>query len=328
MSEEVNSQEVVESEIQETNTVEDTENVDSEATEAEVQQQEQGQDSEISEEEARGALEEALPELTPAQIEKLLETTKHKVKINGEEKEIDYATLRRDYQIKAAADKKFKDAAEARKKAEDIMELLRKDPKKALSHPDIGIDLTEFAENIIVEHLEQASMTPEQKELSELRRFKEQQEKAAAEKAAQEAESQEDAEVQALVEQFESEAPDALVSAGLPITEWTYNKLKQLKIQSMREGYEVTTKELASLAKEDYDKELKTFFSQATPDVLAGLLGEKVKDINDLSLKQAKSIEKKPQVSEDIETRMNKPKEDKFESLDDYFSNLRKKYKN
>ena len=81
-----------------------------------------------------------------------------KVKINGEDIEVSEEELKAGYQTRKASDEKFREAAMSKKQAEEFINLLRTNPRKVLSNPNLGIDVRKFAEEYLVEQMEDEMM--------------------------------------------------------------------------------------------------------------------------------------------------------------------------
>ena len=124
-----------------------------------------------AEEVLEGLPQDEQPKETPAQA--AARKKKFQVKTNGKAREVE-VDLDNEEEIKRyiekayGADEKFQEAAMTRKQAEALIELLKTDPRKILSHPDLGIDVKALAHQIINEELEEMAKSPEQKRLEEM----------------------------------------------------------------------------------------------------------------------------------------------------------------
>lgn len=100
--------------------------------------------------------------------------TKHKVKIDDSEQEIDYDELVRGYQTGRSATVRFQRASEMQKAVQGFVERARQGDLDWVD--DIGVpeeQARKWAEKRLLKHIEWEQMTPEQKELFTLRREKE-----------------------------------------------------------------------------------------------------------------------------------------------------------
>lgn len=98
----------------------------------------------------------------------VVEKRKYKVKVNGEEIEVDEDELTRGYQIRKASDKAFQEAAEMRKKADAFFNALKDDNKLGEILQALGKDPRAMAENYLAQVLEYEMLSPEQKRIKEL----------------------------------------------------------------------------------------------------------------------------------------------------------------
>ncbi len=90
---------------------------------------------------------------------------KHKVKVDGQEIEVDEEELKRGYAHQKAANKKLQEGLRAKKQAEDFVKLLKTDPLKVLKDPRIGHDVRKLAEEYLASQLEDELLDPREKEL-------------------------------------------------------------------------------------------------------------------------------------------------------------------
>lgn len=141
--------------------------------------------------------------------------TKHRVKIDGTEAEVDYDELVRDYQLRKVSDKRLKETAELAKrvKAEfEQIEAFRKDPWSALK--SAGQDPYALAEQLLLQKMEWEGLSEAEQraQIAELRAKSLEERIGAEEKRAQEARAAQ-AEAQALRE-IDDEIGEALKSSG------------------------------------------------------------------------------------------------------------------
>jgi hypothetical protein len=204
------------------------------------------------------------------------EKKKYKVKIDSEEMEVDEDELVRGYQLRKASDKKFAEANLARKQAEEFVRLLKTDPRKVLSHPSIGIDLKKFAEEYLVEDLQQEMLSPEQKKLKEyqakLAKYEEQERTI---KADQEKKAQEEVKKK-YQEGYHKQITEALDTAALPKTEYTVERMIYYMSKALKNGYELEARDVVDLVRRDYIDDSKSLFSGLDAEALEQLLGSDI----------------------------------------------------
>src|SRR5512138_624677 len=109
---------------------------------------------------ADGQPETQKKEETPAQ-------KKYRLKVDGEEIEVDETELTRGYSRAKAANKKFEEAASMRKDMQSLLTQLKNDPLSVLTNPALGVDFKRIAEDFLIEQLRQEQMTPEQRAIAD-----------------------------------------------------------------------------------------------------------------------------------------------------------------
>jgi hypothetical protein len=229
-------------------------------------------ESESVEVAAEEAEEVVVPELTEAQIEKLLEGRKFKTKVDGEEEEVDLHTLISERQRAAASNKRFQEAAEIRKQNEEFQKLLRDNPEKALK--DMELDPHQLAEKWLAEKFEEQMLPPEEREKRELQREKKALEEQIANiRAQEEAKKQKELEDQ-YVEEYTRSLNAALEKSPLPNDQMVINRIVDYVQQADNMGYEISMAEAVRLVENDYRNSYQPIFKDANVDYLVGLLGE------------------------------------------------------
>lgn len=201
---------------------------------------------------------------------------KYKVKVDGEELEVDENELLTGYQTRKAADKKFREASMARKQAEEFVSLLKSDPIKLLSHPSIGHDVRKLAEEYLVSQLQEEALSPEQRELKEAKRKLQEYEEQEKRKT-QEADKEKMEKLQAhYAEDYTNKIIGALESSTLPKTPMTIKRMAYYLHRGLEMGVEMDIKDVAGLVKQDYIDEQKNLFGALDEDTLVSLLDKDV----------------------------------------------------
>lgn len=151
---------------------------------------------------------------------------------------------------------------------ENFVEQLKSDPRKILSHPDIGVDLKEFAKSILDAELAEAQKSPEQREIEQLKKeleerrekeelTKKQYEKEQYELLAREEESK-------LTEQMTS----ALAKTGLPKSPRAISYMADYLAVAAKKGIELTAEEVAPLVKKQLVADYREMLRGAPDDML------------------------------------------------------------
>lgn len=286
---------------------------------------------------AEGATESA-QETSPQQEEKKAPTEqeikaaikKWKLKSQGKEREVtDEAELVRLANMGLGAHEKFEQAAKTRKQAEAVLELLQKDPAKALK--SLGYDVGKLAEEYIVEEANKKMMTPEQREKHEIQQ---EIQRLKAEKD-QMVKAQQEEQLQKLTTKYESDIQDEIISAidkyKLPKNPKTVARLADYMASALQNGYEASALDVALRVRQDLEEEHKSLYSQYSVEDLLKVIGEdKLKqirqyEVNKVKAKAIPSPVKTDAVASPISSDSdNKPK--KKQSMDEFQQELMDKY--
>jgi hypothetical protein len=222
-----------------------------------------------------------------------------KLKVDGQEMELPIEQIVKDYNLKQASMKRFEEAARLRKEAETFYETLLTDPKAALSNPKLaekGFNLRQLAENVLKEEIEREMLTPEQleqkakeRELEELKTWKQQQEEQAQQERHAKAK-------QAAEAKYSTKFQEALEVAKLPKNPFTLKRMAEYQRQALRTGYDLTASELGDLVREEATNDLKALTSHLDAESLLSLLGDDIaKKIREHDLKRVTQPSAVPQ---------------------------------
>ncbi len=201
---------------------------------------------------------------------------KYKLKVDGEEVEVDEDELKRGYSHQRAANKILQEGKMARKQAEEFISMM-KDPQKFFdTAKKLGHDPRDLAEKYLAAQLEDELMDPKDKEIKQLKTEKEIRDREKAEEK-----EREDAQVRnALKEKYAKEYSDQFVSAlessGLPPTKPMVAEMAKYVSRAASLGFKMTADEAAKLVKEDVLLAHQRLIGEADGDTLVKLLGDNV----------------------------------------------------
>lgn len=220
---------------------------------------------------------------TPAAAARMLKLT-----IDGQDLEMPESEVIAMAQKGKSADKRFQEAAAARREAEQVVNFLKSNPKEAFKK--LGIDVRKFSEDTLLEMIQHDQMTPEQKKAqeneNELRRYRDT-EKQAQERAHAEALARQE---QEYMQSYDATFVKALTESGLPKTPYTVKRMAELTLIATRKGLDLEPSQLAKLVREDYESEMKAMYGQADGDALLELLGkDAVKKLSKAQLSKYKA---------------------------------------
>lgn len=221
---------------------------------------------------------------------------KLKLKVDGKEieEEIDLDNeeyLTKQIQLAKAAQKRMSEYAQLEKEVKTFVEELRKNPKKILADPNIGIDIKQLAAQIIEEEIENSKKSPEQIEKEALQRELEEM------KSAREREKEElrQRELERLQEQ-EFQRYDMLMTqalekhSDLPKSPYVVKKMADYMLLALEKGMDVSPEDVIPLVRDEIREDLKQMFAVLPEDVVEQIVGkEKINGIRKKNLAKAKA---------------------------------------
>lgn len=248
------------------------------------------------------------------------EPRKFKVKIDGTEKEYDEDTLLTEFQKREAAHKRFEQASAERKQAEAIYNLLKTNPFEAMAK--LGLNPREVTETWLAEQLSLEMMTPEERELKDLRREKEERKRQEEEYRKQ----REEQELQELTskhaQDYENQFIDALGKSSLPANATSVRRVAEVMYQAALQGVEIPVTKAIKIVEQDVAEWRKSHLSSLDSDRLYETLGEEgVRKLRERDIKNIKNPTPRQPVQPS-----QKPQEKKHQprSSDEYFENIRR----
>ncbi len=230
-------------------------------------------------------VDEVVPEIVPDEDEVIPEIVDdtpavYSMKVDGKDVEVSLDELKAGYGKASAADAKFRDAAFARKQAEEFITQLKTDPWKVLNDPSLGLDTQNMAREYLQKQLDFEQLSDEQKELIDARQkladyedFKRQQEEQQHNNKMAELEAQ-------YHQQFTTEIHGALEADGLPVTEATVRRMANYMSEAMNSDdpavQALTAKDVTELVREDYMLDFKQLLGASDAETIQAILGDDV----------------------------------------------------
>lgn len=256
--------------------------------------------------------------------EKILK--KYKVKVDEQEMEVDEDELLRGYQLRKASDKRFQEGMQARKQAETFINMLKTDPKKILTNPNLGLDFKKIAEEFLLEQMQEEMLDPKEKEIrnykQKLSKYEEMEKKAIEEQK----KALFDKQTQEARTKIEGDVVKALESSGLPKTEYTVKRMIHYMLSALEDGYKLSASDVVDLVQRDYIQDTKALYSNLDGEILLKLLGDDL--ANKIRKTDLERIKKPPvnAIKENVERPAEGTKEKKqWVSKDAWREQLNKK---
>ena len=223
---------------------------------------------------------EAEADLTPAEIKKYKQL---KLKFNGKETvedlpfEVDDAQLEwmtKQRQKAMLADHKSNAYSQLEREVGAFIQELRANPKKALSNPAIGLDIKQFAAQILQEEIEQAQKTPEQIEKEaledELKSIKAEREKEKQDNDAREMTRLEEREF----ERYDQLLSSAIESSDLPKSPYVVKKMTEYMMLAVENGIDVQPSDVIGIVRDDIHKDIQDMFQVMPAEVIEQIIGK------------------------------------------------------
>ena len=251
----------------------------SESSELESSQALEGLEGAAAEGEAQESVVESKKEA--ARIRKL------KLKVDGQEFEedlpfdlddnpeaVEYMT--RQLQLSKAAQKRMAESSQLQKEVKYFLEELRKNPKKVLADPSIGIDVKQLAAQIIEEEIANAQKSPEQLEKERLENeLKSLQEERERER--EEAREKEFSRLQEIeYERYDTLISKAIETSDLPKSPYVVKKIADYMLLGLNEGIDVSPEDVLPLVRDEIQNDLREMFAVMPDEVIEKIVGKDV----------------------------------------------------
>lgn len=270
MADEIKSEPVVEESEANTEQAEDTESTESQETE------ESGAEAADAEEGSEKAVEAKKVKEEVKALKKKL-----KLKVDGKEFEEEFDPSDDDYltkqlQLAKVSQKRMSEYSQLEKEVKSFIEQLRKNPKKVLADPNIGIDIKMLAKEIIEEEISNSQKSPEQLEKEKLEaRLRELEDERKKEK-----EDFQKQEFQRLQEQayqqYDTAMSQALEKTDLPKSPYVVNKMADYMLMGLQEGLDVKPEDVIPLVREEIQEDIKQMFAVMPDEVIEQIVGKDV----------------------------------------------------
>lgn len=205
-----------------------------------------------------------------------------------------------------------------------FIEELRKNPRKVLTDPSLGMDVKKLAAEIIEEEIANSQKSPEQLEKEklekELKAMKEEREKEREEAKKREFERIQ----QESFERYDMQITQALEKSDLPKSPYVVKKMADYMLMGLQQGIEVTPEDVLPLIRDEIQGDLKEMFAVMPEEVIEAIIGKdvftRVRKKNIAAAKAAKAPPTAQQAKVDtgVKTADEKPKQK--QSFKDFFN--------
>lgn len=227
-----------------------------------------------------GGDEGVVEDLTPAEVKKYKQL---KLKFNGREIDEDLPfevdDVQREWMTKQRqkamlADHKANEYSQLEREVGAFINELRANPKKALSNPAIGLDIKQFAAQILQEEIEQSQKSPEQIEKegleAELRAIREEREKEKQDMSAKELERLTEREY----ERYDNLMSSALENSDLPKSPYIVKKMTELMMLGIENNIDVNPADVIPLIRDEMHRDIQEMFQVMPAEVIEQIIGK------------------------------------------------------
>jgi len=256
-----------------------------------------------------------------------------KLKVRGREMELDEGEVIRRAELAEGAEQKFQEAAQLRKQAEQFFQTLLSDPMSVLTHPELAdkIKFRELAENYLSQELQKEMLSPEQRELQELRDYRQKQQKATEDAQKEQltrTQQQEMAKLQQrAAQEYDVKISEVLQQSDLPKNAHTVKRVAEMLYNALQKGYDLDVQTAVDMVREGYMTEISSLVGGLEgPSLIKALGPDIVKKLRKHDLAQLKAktqpTESAPQTNPNPQPAQ---KESQYMRPDEWKEFLRKK---
>jgi hypothetical protein len=252
---------------------------------------------------------------SPAQQKKAIEAAKksYKLKVGGKDVDVDESELLKRAQMGYSADEKWQEAAKMRKQMDGFIQLLQRDPAKALEQ--MGYDVDKMAEERIQQRIAEMQKSPEQIEREKLQReLKDMKDRDAAREEEYRKNETERIQNQYAIE-LENDISSALDnnSYGFPKTPYVVKRIADTMILAVQRGMDttndltpqqrqrlknITAKDVLPIVESEIKQELNDMYSASPDEVFESLVGKQ--RLNQYRKSKIKNSAKKPESASQV----------------------------
>ena len=239
-------------------------------------------------------VDETSPEVDPidealAATEKESAPKTYRVKVNGQELDVDEDELLKGYQMASAAQQKFREAADYRTQVEDALAAAKQDPSVLFQM--LGLDPRQYAEGLLARQLEEELLTPEEKAQREKEARLAEYERREREAEAARRQSEQEALFNQAADAIDREIADVLVSSNIQPSPRVIARMAEVMIASLDgSGNRVSAKQALSHVQTDIQADLLDYAKSLPAEELVKVLpGDVVKALRQHFVNEVKA---------------------------------------
>lgn len=232
---------------------------------------------------------------------------KHKLKVDGQEVEVDDEELKRGYTHQRAANKKLQEGLKAKKQAEEFISMMKDKGKLFEVIQKLGHNPRSLAEEYLAAQLEEEMLDPREKELREYKKKVQSYEEMTKQQKEAEEKKVRDELTAKFSKQYSEQIIQALEKTKLPAVKENVAKMAGYIKRAADMRFEMTVEEAAKLVKEDLEHINRSVVSEMDAETLVKYLGEetlqKIRTYDTSRLKDPNTNLKTPAEQGELNTR-------------------------
>ena len=245
---------------------------------------------------------------------------RYEVTVDGQKLMLTRDELLKGFQLGAASHKRFQEAAQLRQQAQQALEVIKQNPLEAFVQS--GGDpqaFQDFVEKYLYDQISYDKMTPEEKELADLRRYKAEQEQLTLKQQKEQEEQKLQQQTEYYEKEYQQTFSSELEKAGISATPEAIQRVAQIQLAALEQDYELPVELAINQYKNEQTNLINSYLGSLDADKLTEVIGkDRLKEIRKKELASLKNPTPKPQSN--VSTEINSTKEK--ESMSDFLANL------
>lgn len=184
--------------------------------------------------------------------------------------------MKKNLQMSKVAQKRMQEQAQLQKEVNMFIDELRKNPRKVLSDPTLGVDLKEIARQMIEEEISNSQKSPEQlkqealeKELNDLKAEREKEKEEQKSKELERLQQQE-------IERYDMRISKALEGSPLPKSPYVVKKMADYMLLALENGIDANPEDVVPLVQQEIEDDIKQMFAAMPEEVVEKIIGKDI----------------------------------------------------
>lgn len=186
--------------------------------------------------------------------------------------------MKKQLQLAKLSQSKSQSYSQLEGEIKSFIEELRTNPRKALSNPNVGVDIKKLAADVLQEEIDNSAKSPETLEREKL----EAQLKELTSERDKEKEDRRQADYERTLnqeyERYDLAMTKALEGSDLPKSPYIIKKMADYMMLGIKNGMKVEPKDVLPIVREEMQSDLKEMFAVMPADVINKLLGNETYD--------------------------------------------------